>query len=66
MSEDLVDNNCLKNEQLTPLCSLSLVQLIELWVVPDDNSAQKQGIGDQASIWSVHNNSLNNQQLTPL
>ena len=36
-----VDNNCLNNQQLIPLLSLSLFQQTELWIVPDDNSARK-------------------------
>ena len=42
-----------KNKKLTPLWSLSLFQWIELWVVPDDNSAWKQFMEDWASIWWI-------------
>ena len=63
----MVDNNCLKNKQLTPLLCLILYQRTELWVVPDDNSAQNQGVGDWAGFGrTVDNNCLNNQKLTPL
>ena len=40
----LIDNNCLKNQQLTSLLSRSLFERTELWVVSDDNYAQKQGV----------------------
>ena len=39
----LVNNNFINNQKFTPLQSLSLVQHIELLVVPDDNYARKQG-----------------------
>ena len=49
----LVDNKCLKNQQLTPLFSLSLFQRTYIWVVRDDNSAQKQEVEDQTGRWVI-------------
>ena len=46
---------------------MSLYQQTELWVVPDDNSAQNQGVEDRAGFGcSVDNNCLDNKQLTHL
>ena len=42
-----------KNIQLTPLWSLRLFQQKELWVVPDNNSAQKQWVEYRARIWWI-------------
>ena len=64
--KDLVNKNCFNNQKLTPIWNLSLLQQKYLWVVPDDNSARKQGAGDRARIISVDNNYLKNQQLTAL
>ena len=48
-----VNNNCLNNHQLADLLTLSLFQYIELWVFPDDNSVQKQGVEDIGGIWLI-------------
>ena len=48
-----VDNDSLNNQKLTPLLILSLVQQTELWVVPDENIVQRQGLEYRARIWSV-------------
>ena len=45
---------------------MRLFQRTYLWVVPDANSARKQGVGYQARILLVDNNCINNQQLTAL
>ena len=50
-----VDNNCLNNQQLTPLLILGLLQLTELWVLPDDNSALKQRVEDWTRLRSIIN-----------
>ena len=42
-----------KNQQLTPLWTLSLFQRTELWVVPDDNSARKQWVENWERIWWI-------------
>ena len=66
LGKDLVNKNCLKNQQLTHLWTLSLLKRTGLCVIPDDNYAQKQGVGDWARIRWVNNKCLNNQKLTPL
>ena len=48
-----VNNDCLKNQQLTPFLSLSLFQQTELWFVPDDNYAQKQGMAYQTGLHAI-------------
>ena len=49
----LVDNNCINNQQLTPLLNLSLVQRLELWVLNDNNFARIQGVEDWTRLWYI-------------
>ena len=60
-----VEQTVSKIRNLTPLKDLGLFQRIELWVVPDENYAQKQGVGDWARIWSIRTVSKI-RNLTPL
>ena len=45
-----VDNNCLKNQQLTPLLIMSIFQRTELWIVRDDNYTRKKGVEDRTGL----------------
>ena len=65
-SEDLLNKKCIKNQKLTRLWNMGLFQRADLWVVTDDNSAPKKGVGYWVRIQSVDNNCLKNQQLTAL
>ena len=49
----LVNNNCLNNQQFTPLLNVSIYQRIELWVLRDDNSSQKQKVEDWEGIRAI-------------
>ena len=48
-----VNNNCINNQKLKHLSSLSLLQWTEMWIVPDDNSVRKQGVEDWTQFQEI-------------